>query len=314
MHTPFNWRTWAGALAAVGALAACQEASDGTLVGSSEADSIGADMAMGKDGAAATGDADGGALSVDSAAEIAAASDTASDVPPDSAPTDTAPVDTAPADSAPTDSAPTDSSPADTAPADTAKPDAADTDQDPCAAKQAQFDAVKVKALACSTPFECYKPAPADGKCQTCQRHFNGNSADSQNLIDMAAMLKGNGCGATCGTGCYNMATHVGVCGGGQCATKELTCKELDAAAAAALAEGAKCSSDADCTFKVSNTLACGCPTFVNVKTMGPAKPLFNYMKMLVLAYKAKLCTAETSCACPDPNTAKCVAGMCIAQ
>jgi hypothetical protein len=117
-----------------------------------------------------------------------------------------------------------------------------------------------------------------------------------------------------CGSGCANMATQVGVCSAGQCATKELSCKELDSAASAALAEGAKCKADSDCAFKVSNTLGCGCPTFVNITTMGPGKPLFSYMKMLVLAYKAKVCVPETSCACPDPNTAKCVAGVCIAQ
>lgn len=294
---------WLVALACALSVAACQEASDGTLVGSSEADSIGADMGLGKDSAAETtaGPADSAEVAGDSAAE-AAIDSVALDVPP---------ADVAPADVPPADLPPADVAPIDVAPVDVPKPDTA---LDPCATKLAQFDALKAKALACATPFECYKGAPADGKCQTCQRHFNGNSADAQNLIDMAAVLKTGGCGAECGTGCYNMATHVGVCAAGQCTTKDLTCKELDAAASAALAQGAKCSADADCTFKVSNTLACGCPTFVNVKTMGPAKPLFNYMKMLVLAYKAKLCTAEVSCACPDPNTAKCVAGVCIAQ
>lgn len=303
MYKPNNWLVRVVALAAVAALAACQEAADGTLVGSSEADAIGADMSVGKDSAPETAVAD--------AAVEVAPEDIGADAATDTAVADVPPVDVAPADVPKPDVPPADVPPADVAPADVAKPDVV---QDACATKIAQFDALKAKALACSTPFECYKPGPADGKCQTCQRHYNGNSADSQNLVDMAAVLKTGGCGSDCGIGCNNMSTQVGVCGGGQCATKELTCKELDSAAAAALAEGAKCSADADCTFKVSNTLACGCPTFVNVKTMGPAKPLFNYMKMLVLAYKAKLCTAETTCACPDPNTAKCVAGVCIAQ
>lgn len=294
---------WVLVLAGALAQAACLEVSDGTMVGSSEADAIGADLALGKDSAPETTAADA------EVSEILV--DVGADLPSDAALVDVAAPDAPALELAPADVPPVDTQPADVPPVDVAKPDVS---TDPCAPKIAQFDALKGKALACATPFECFKPAPADAKCQLCQRHYNGNSADSQNLADVAAVLKASGCGSDCGSGCSNMATHVGVCAAGQCTTKELTCKELDTAASAALAQGAKCTADADCTFKVSNTLGCGCPTFVNVKTMGPAKPLFNYMKMLVLAYKAKLCTAETACACPDPNTAKCVAGVCIAQ
>lgn len=302
-------RSWINlwlASAAVASAAACSDSSDATLYGSSVADSVGADLGVGQDGAksdsAAPADADAGAVdaTADTAAEVAqdAQSDSgATDAVADAAKPDVAPVDTTAPDAA----------------ADAAA-EVADTAVDPCAAKLALFTALQTKALACATPFDCYQPAAADGKCQACQRHYNGKVADTQNLVDMAAMLKGNGCGSGCGSGCANLSTAVGVCSAGQCATKELSCKELDSAAAAALAEGAKCKADSDCAFKVSNTLGCGCPTFVNLTTMGPGKPLFNYMKMLVLAYKAKVCVPETSCACPDPNTAKCVGGVCIAQ
>lgn len=299
-------RTWTKTLIGLGILAGsqgCSDSTDGTLYGTSVADSFGADLGVGQDAPKADGDA-GGATDTagDSAPEVAP--EIVQDIQSDSAMADIA-VDTAQPDTAKPD----------TASPDTASPDtAADVPADPCAAKLAQFAGLKSKALMCATPFDCYQPAVADGKCQSCQRHYNGKLADTQNLIDMGASLIGSGCGSMCGSGCANMATQVGVCSAGQCATKELSCKELDIAASAALAEGAKCKADSDCVFKVSNTLGCGCPTFVNVTSMGPGKPLFSYMKMLVLAYKAKVCVPETSCACPDPNTAKCVAGVCIAQ
>jgi hypothetical protein len=34
-------------------------------------------------------------------------------------------------------------------------------------------------------------------------------------------------------------------------------------------------------------------------------------MKMLVLVYKNLGCTADVECACPNPNSAHCVAGVC---
>jgi hypothetical protein len=190
----------------------------------------------------------------------------------------------------------------------------ADVPPNPCIAKVKAFDDARGKALACTSPFDCWKPAPLSSKCLDCNQFFDGNVPETQGMIDQSSDLKQSGCGGTCTTACPDMTKTVGVCSGGACATKELSCKELETAANAALAQGSKCSKDSDCTFKVSNTLGCGCPTFVNVTTMGPAKPLFNYMIMLVKAYKAKVCTADTSCACPDPQGAKCVAGICVAQ
>ncbi len=318
-------RTWGNVLmglAAVALAAACSDSADGALYGSSSADSVSADLSVAQDSAggdsASAPDGAAGDSAADSAQDAQAAADPSDIV---DAKDDTAALDTvadvgadAGADAAPdaaADTAKPDTA-ADVAP--DAKADTADTSADPCAVKLSQFADLKAKALACATPFDCYQGAAADGKCQTCQRHYNGKSADTQNLVDMSAVLLSSGCGAMCGSGCANMATQVGVCSAGQCATKELSCKELDVAASAALAEGAKCKADSDCAFKVSNTLGCGCPTFVNITTMGPGKPLFNYMKMLVLAYKAKVCVPETSCACPDPNSAKCVAGVCVAQ
>ncbi len=294
----------ARALAAVTlvcAVAACEEGDAGALTGTSNADAIAGDLGLG---------------AAETASETAdAAADTAPDVAVDTEPEPDVAVDAAPetvaevADTAETVAEVV----AEVAAADV-KPETVAEVSDPCATKLATFTKLKDSAVTCKEFFECHKLSTASANCTDCSLWHNGLSADTQNLTDYTPEWKKSGCAKACGGPCTDTLANVGVCTGGKCETKSLTCKELDDAAAKALATGAKCAADADCKFKVSNTLGCGCPTFVNVTTMGPAKPLFLYMTMLVKAYKAKACTSEVVCACPDPQSAKCVAGVCIAQ
>lgn len=296
-------RRWAALVSTLAILAACEDGSLGTLNGTSIADSIGGDLSL------AAADASAEATATTDAS--APAADGATTEPADSADAEqpaevisdaTAPVEVSAEVTAEV-----------TAPPDV-KAEVADTAADPCTAKSAQFSKLLTDASVCADFWQCYKPATASANCPDCQLHFNGTAAATQNLIDFTPEWKKSGCAKACATPCLDMVTQVGVCSAGACQSKSLTCKELDSAAGQALAVGAKCSADADCTFKVSNTLGCGCPTFVNVKAMGPGKPLFLYMTMLVKAYKAKVCTKDVVCECPDPQTAKCVAGICIAQ
>lgn len=284
-----------------GALPACEDSATTANVGTLEADSIVGDAGLTKDtnGADAVADSQQVADSEPDVAPIDAQPDVVADVAPDVQPD--VPPDV-------TKDVQPDIQP------DVAPDVQPDTAVDPCQAKLTKYMALEAAAAKCSTPFDCYGPAPATVNCPKCTAYYNGKSADTQNLIDYNAELAAAKCSGTCNSPCVDVTKMVGVCGSGTCQTKELSCKELDQAASLALAEGAKCSKDSDCTFKVSNTLGCGCPTFVNMTTMGPSKPLFLYMKMLVLAYKAKVCTADTTCACPDPSSAKCVAGVCVGQ
>jgi hypothetical protein len=183
---------------------------------------------------------------------------------------------------------------------------------DPCIAPRAAFEAASAAAQVCSTPFDCFALALTSADC-TCQHHVNGvNPAVVQSVSDTAKAVAKANCKQACYADCLDLTTTVGVCSSGKCSTQNLTCSQLDQAASLALAEGAKCSADADCKFKVSNTLGCGCASFVNVTTMGPGKPLFSYMMMLVTAYKAKGCTSDVACECPPAESAICQAGKCV--
>lgn len=277
-------------------LSACADGDVGTSTGTTDPDAIAGEVGLKSDGAAAE------TAALDATQTDAQVAEVAAEIQqPDAAPEIAPPPDTA-AEVAP---------PPDVV-AEVAPPP--DTAGDPCADKLATFNKLQASSLACDKFWQCHKPATASASCPDCQNYHNAMSADTQNLIDYTPEFKKSGCGGVCSGACMDMVKNVGVCTASKCETKELSCKELDAAAGQALAEGAKCSTDKDCTFKVSNTLGCGCPTFVNITTMGPAKPLFNYMIMLVKAYKAKACTSDTTCACADPNSAKCVSGVCIAQ
>ncbi len=289
------------AVVAVFAIAACEEGDAGTLTGTSNADAIGAELGVGN-------------------ADAADAAPQTVDVAADSAPEETADAEP-PSDVAAEVATETVAEVADIAPdtvaetvAEVSAPDIKPETTDPCAAKLAQFTKLKDSATTCKEFYECHKLATASANCTDCSLWHSGLSIDTQNLNDYTPEWKKSGCAKACGGPCTDTVANVGVCTAGKCETKAMTCKELDDAAAKALATGAKCAADADCKFKVSNTLGCGCPTFVNSATMGPGKPLFLYMMMLVKAYKAKACTSEVTCACPDPQSAKCVAGVCIAQ
>ena len=182
---------------------------------------------------------------------------------------------------------------------------------DVCLAKTQAFTAARTKSLACANFWECYGDAPEAPSCP-CKSHVNGTGVAAQNVYDVESEWKKAGCKAACSTApCKNLDVTVGVCATGQCQTQAKTCKEIENLAFTALAEGAKCKADADCTFKVSNAVGCGCATFVNTNTMGPGKPLFYYMLMLAKVYKNIKCVTDIQCACPNPNSAKCVAGMC---
>ncbi|MBI5610955.1 MAG: hypothetical protein HY902_18935 [Deltaproteobacteria bacterium] len=293
-------------LACGAVLPACEDSATTATLGTLEADSIAGDASLAKDTGAAQDTGADQTQTQDSEADLPlqdgqpdATPDVAADVQPDQV-ADTA-KDVQP-----------DAQP-DIAP-DVAPDVPPDTATDPCQPKLVKYQTLQDSAAKCTTPFDCFAPAPVSLNCPKCGVFYNGKSADVQNLIDYNAELAAAKCNGVCQSQCPDASKQVGVCGSGTCQTKELTCKELDQAASLALAEGAKCSKDSDCTFKVSNTLGCGCPTFVNMTTMGPSKPLFLYMKMLVLAYKAKVCTADTTCACTDPSSAKCVAGVCVGQ
>jgi len=191
-----------------------------------------------------------------------------------------------------------------------AKPDAT---VDPCVKTFTDFVTAKTKALACTSPFECIMPVSSSLGCE-CQARVSAASFDYNTLNDLVALFTKAGCKASCPGPCADFKQQIGVCKTGQCQTLNVPCKDLDTYASAAMAEGIKCQADNDCIFKSSVTLGCGCPIYTNAKTMGPSKPLFLYMTMLATAYKAKACTMDVACACFDPQSAKCIDGVCVGQ
>ncbi len=183
-----------------------------------------------------------------------------------------------------------------------------------CVEKNSQFLVTQAEALKCDTPFQCTKLAPREMACP-CERYYSTRTFAYQNLADLSNEAKNMGCKGKCPPGpCANMDVLIGVCKVGGCIDYDATCKELDAFATLALTEGAKCSMDSECVFAANNDLKCGCSQFYNLKTVGPGKPLFWYMMMLVKAYTAKGCGKNFQCACPSPKSAKCVAGVCVTK
>lgn len=201
----------------------------------------------------------------------------------------------------------------DSGPVDSGGVDAGPTDSGSgvCAQELTTFEQVKAKALVCATPFQCWHPGPKQEQCP-CKQFYSDATLDWKALTDLEVEAKSAGCAGSCSPEpCAPANTQVGVCQSGLCETVTPSCKQLDQLASAAIGQGIKCTQDSECTFKVSSTLGCGCPAYVNVATMGPGKSLFQYMVMLVLAYKTLGCTADVECACPNPNAAHCVAGVC---
>jgi hypothetical protein len=243
------------------------------------------------------------ASATDAADEATGASDAEADLPPAQDAADVA------AELPPVDVAPADVPKTDTAPADTGKPDV--PVGDPCLAKSQQYAEAFKKALQCQNFWECWEKAPVAPTC--CNNFVSGEGVVANNCRDLEAEWKKLGCKASCAPSqCPDLDTaYIGLCKVNQCAMVAPTCKELETYATQALTEGAKCKADSECTFKASNTLGCGCPTYVNVTTMGPGKPLFKFMTQLAKVYNAKKCTTDVACACPNPNSAKCVGGAC---
>lgn len=190
-----------------------------------------------------------------------------------------------------------------------------DVGVDPCVKAYTDYLASQSKAMACSNPFACIEAVEATLGCK-CMMRVSNDGLDYQAMKDESASFTSLGCKVSCPpAACADFTQQVGVCSSkGKCQTTNVPCAQLDTYAAAAMAEGVKCTADADCGFKSSVTLGCGCPVYTNKNTMGPAKPLFLYMTMLATAYKAKACTPAVTCDCFDPQSALCVDGKCVGQ
>lgn len=190
-----------------------------------------------------------------------------------------------------------------------------DVGVDPCVKAYSDYLAAQAKATACSNPFACIEPVESTLGCK-CMMRVSNDGLDYQAMQDVSATFTSQGCKVSCPpAACADFTQQVGVCSPkGKCMTTNVPCAQLDTYAAAAMAEGVKCTADADCGFKSSVTLGCGCPVYTNKNTMGPAKPLFLYMTMLATAYKAKACTPAVTCDCFDPQSALCIDGKCVGQ
>lgn len=299
----------AGLIAAVG----CGEVSTLESGALTEADGGADTTAMASD-ASLGGDLAGAAQTDTSAQQIDTAGE--SDAVADVATSDISALDAMASGDAQPDSAATDAQVADTAAPDTSAPDTSAPAEDattyPCKAPRAAFDAARAKAFACNSPFVCYAKALTSPDC-TCQAFANGTNQDNLTALSIAASdVKKAKCTEPCAADCADLSKTVGQCVAGTCETTSPSCAELDALFQQALAAGSVCSADSDCTFKASNTLACGCAAFVNTSKMGPGTPLFSFVTMLVGAYKAKGCTTEVSCECPPAEKAACVSGKCV--
>ena len=118
------------------------------------------------------------------------------------------------------------------------------------------------------------------------------------------------GCdGKTYGNACAAAVAGVNVAGKGPCTTS--SCADLANAYVMAVAEARGCSvgdgpKGPQCTKKVQNRLACGCPTFINPANV----KALSQMASLEQSWKANKCDA-THGACPpvpckDPKGANC--------
>ncbi len=181
-----------------------------------------------------------------------------------------------------------------------------------CQTSLSQFDVLKAKALSCDTLFQCTRLGPEGLGCP-CERYYSIKTFDYQNLKDVSVVAAKKGCKGSClPEPCAPKAPQIGVCEAGSCIDYEPTCGELDSMATLALTEGLKCTSDAQCVFGANVDLKCGCSQYLNMETVGPGKPLFWYMMMLVEAYNALGCGAGVECACLQPVKATCKCGNCV--
>ncbi len=303
------WTTVGDAWSDVGAVD--EDGADATAA----ADGVQSDATAASDSAAATdGGVDGGAVDT-TVADAGGA---------DSGLVDTGMVDTGPGDIGPVDTGPVDAGPADTGPADTGP---ADTGGGVCADKASAYAAAKIKALKCTSDFQCYAPAAVvEGKgfvfgapenigCG-CDRYYSDVDLAGQSLADLNGEFLKAGCQANCPKSlCTPLETQVGVCKSGGCVTTTATCKEMEALVSAAVTAGQACKVDSECSnFGMQGSIPCGCPVNVNLSTLAPGKPLFLYITMVTRAYNSLGCANNVVCACQAIGKGACVQGMCVTK
>ncbi len=277
-------------------------------------------------------DGAGGAQGDASAADAGGAADSSGAT--DSSAPDTGAPDTGTPDTGAPDAGAADTGPTDTGTLDTGAPDAGATDTGAtdtgggvCQDKSAAYASAKVKALKCTSDFQCYAPAKLiEGKGFTfgapenigcdCKRYYSDVDLAGQSLADLDAEFTKAGCKAQCPlTACASLDTRVGVCTSGQCETKQATCKEMEALVEAAVTKGRACKADSECSgFGMQGGLPCGCPVNVNLSTLAPGKPLFLYVTMITRAYTNLGCAKGVNCACAKVGKGACVNGMCTTK
>jgi hypothetical protein len=233
----------------------------------------------------------------------------------DAAPQDTGPEDTGPEDPGPVDAGPKDVGKPDIGKPDIGKPDSGPTDTKGalCAGYVNKFKTSADAARKCKTSFSCTDLAAAGVGCKACEVFY---SHDTPGLVqavhDVSSESTQKKCDPACPKLCVDPTKHVGVCGGdGTCTFDAPSCQDMEKRFALVAAAAHKCKVDTDCAFQAQVGLPCGCGEYLNIKTMGPGKPLFRYAKMLVMVYNQQKCFSG-ACACPEFNKAKCVSGMCV--
>ena len=305
---------FAGLVGLVGLVGAC--GGDGEEVKSTGYTNVGDVQEAGGLG----GDAD----AVEPEVSADAGPDTAT-APEDADVVDAAPEDAASGtDAAAIDSGPPDAGSADTAPADTAPVDTANS---PCDQKAQVFAQTALKAKVCKSDLDCYGPhqmieglgwlfgGQTKAGC-ACPTYYNGNSAEAQAVLDLAAEYNKAGCPDTCpNVDCASLKGTVGACQQGNCQVKSMTCGEMEAAVKVAVAAGRACTKDADCSpFGMQGELPCGCAVNVNMDKMAPGQPIFLYVTMLAQAYNFQECAKGVVCACPAVGPGVCKANVCTTK
>ncbi len=280
--------------------------------GSSEEGGVSGEPIPGGDDGGLVADAQADTGTVDAGPEDAG--------PEDTGPEDTGAHDAGPEDTGPVDAGPEDTGPEDTGPVDTGPPDTGpkDTQGALCADYTTKFLGAADAAKKCKSQFSCTELAPACMGCKTCENYYSGDAPGAQPVWDVSSEATQKKCPAgKPATECVDPLKHVGVCAmssdpnkGGTCTHDAPKCGELEKRAKAAIDEGMKCTADSECAFQAQTSLPCGCGAFMNIKTIGPGKPLMKYLQMLVKVYNAKKCF-NGQCSCPSFSKAVCEKGVC---
>lgn len=260
--------------------------------------------------------------SVDSGAGADVTIEEDAGVAEDTGPEDAGPEDTGPEDTGPQDTGPEDTGPEDTGPVDTGPVDAGPVDTGPkpptqdeiCKGYSDQFSAVAAAAKKCATPYSCTDLAAAGMGCKSCETFYSHDDASKvQAVHDVSSESTQKKCQPACPKQCIDPDKHVGVCKDGGCTFDAPSCQEIEKRFKTVVTQAMKCSEDAECKFQAQASLPCGCGAFMNIKTMGPNKPLFRYAKMLVTVYNAQKCFTG-ACACPSYSKATCDNGVCVSK